>query len=310
MRRIRILVLVLLAAFVAPAAAQFNFGVSPSSIVEDEPHGPGDTFYGRFFVISSSDEDIDISIASRPGALGDLRTIKPGAARNFSAQPCEGCIEFLQYDSRLTERDRALDEAGTIRRWEQIEFFVNLPEDIEPGYHLLELTPHPERAGPGGSVGLVSTASVPVVFHVPGEVVRSGRVIGIRTGDRTLEEQELEATFYNTGTVTMQVNARFIIPGDGENVTYAAGSGRIAPGEETRFSAMVDAHRLNTSTPVTATVSYRTGEAAVTRPVQARREVTVTGRAEQAAPYGMYLFLVLFLVVSSLVTRKVIRRAR
>lgn len=304
-------VLIIVVLFAAPAAAQFNFGVSPSRIVEEEPHRPGESFHSQFFVISSSDEDIGISLETADAGISEFRRIQPENVQNFSAQPCPDCVEFLQYSDRLTEREQSLDAAGSIRRWQQIEFFVNLPEGIEPGYHMLELTPRPERAGSGGSVGLVSTTSIPVVFNVPGDVVRSGRIIGIRAGDRTPEKQELVATFYNTGTVTMDVGARFVVPAGEGNTTHTAGTIRVGPGEEARFSALVDAERLNASTPVTAVASYTTGGAEATRPLEAKQQVTVTGRAEQKpAPYTTYLFLAFFLVVSTLLTWRVIRRVR
>lgn len=303
-----ILIVLLLA---APAAAQFNFGVSPSRIVEEEPHRPGESFHTQFFVISSSNEDIGISLETADAGISDFRRIQPEAVHNFSAQPCQDCVEFLQYSDRLTEREQSLDAAGSIRRWQQIEFFVNLPEGIEPGYHMLELTPRPERTGSSGSVGLVSTTPIPVVFNVPGAVVRSGRIIGIRAGERTPEKQELVATFYNTGTVTMEVGVRFVVPAEGENTTHAAGTVRVGPGEEARFSARVDAERLNASTPVTASASYTTGGAEATRSLTAKQQVTVTGRAEQKpVPYTTYLFLALFLAVSTLLTWQVIRHVR
>lgn len=295
----------------APAAAQFNVGVSPSSIVEEEPVQPGTSFHGQFFVISSSDENIDVSIKTAPGRISDLRALRPDAATNFSAQPCPDCIEFLRAGGRLLEQDQPLDDAGNIHRWRRIEFFVTLPNDIEPGYHMMEMTPRPTRAGPGGSVGLVSTAAVPLVFRVPGTAVRSGRVIGISAGERTAAQQEVVATFYNTGTVTMQVSTAFQVPGEDGNRTYAGGAQRVAPGEEARFSAFVEADRLNASTPVTATASYTTGEAAMTRPLEAKEAATVTGQAGHRPPSaGAVLFLVFFLVVSTIVTWGVVQRAR
>lgn len=302
-----ILALVLLA---APAAAQFNFGVSPSSITLTNVQ-PGTANYSQFYLISSSDRDIEVSVERTDGDIGDIRRLKPGAVQNFSAQPCGDCIEFLQAGGRLTERDEALDPAGTIRRWRQVRFFVSPPDDIEPGYHVIGLTPRPRGTGQAGSVGLVSTAAVPLVFRVPGEAVRSGRVIGMRTGERTPTGQDLVATFYNTGTVTMRVSARFIVPGTGGNTTHAAGSRLVAPGEEARFSARVDADRLNGSTPVTAAAAYGTGDAAMTRPVTAKQEVAVTGRTEQRAqPLTRYILLGVFLVISTIVTWRVVRRVR
>lgn len=308
--RARVLLLLAVLAAAAPFAAAQTLSVSPPT-VEEGVQEPGSQFYGQFRVYTDSGQEMEYALSARPGSLDGFENVKPDALERFSAQDCSGCVRFLQGGGDLAERDRSLSTGGgETDRWATVGFVVQVPEDAEPGYHMIEAIPRPEVPGQG-SVNVVSTAGVPVVFRVPGEATRSGKIIGLRAGDRYDGYQTVEATFYNNGTVTVRANFELVINRTDGTRRRGAGGRRVAPGESATFSARIDDDLLNETFGVRAVTDYGTGTAESSRrlPLAAveQRPAPEPGRAGPS-PVALAL-AVLVLLASSLVTWRVIRYA-
>lgn len=307
-RRIVVLTALIAALVPAVAAQSMDIGVSPPTIDKGERQ-PGETFYGEFTVLTDADTDIDISLQTGTGSLRTFRRFKPDAAA-FSAQDCSDCVRYLTGGGTLTEREETLDGGGQeTDRWQTAKFVVELPEDIEPGHHLLTLTPQPTATGQG-AVSLTSTASVQLFFSVPGDAVRSGKIIGIRADRNVDGEQRVTGTFYNNGTVTVRTAATFTVPASEGEETVSAGTVTVAPGETATFSTGVDTDLVNGSFPVRLSVDHGTGRttrannvtvAAPSHPEPVRQE-------PRPFPAAVILFLA-FLAASSVITWKGVRYA-
>lgn len=308
MRRIAVL---LALALLVPAAAAQELSVTPPT-VEEGVQEAGDQFYGQFRVYTATDREMRYSLSARPGDRNAFRNVKQDELARFSEQDCSGCIQFLQEGGALDEQDRALSSAGAeTDRWETVGFVVEVPEDADPGYHLIEVVPRPEIAGQG-SVNVVSTAAVPIVFRVPGEAERSGKIIGVRAGSHYDGGQTVEATFYNDGTVTVRAGFRFVINRTDGQRRVGAGGERVAPGESATFSTRVDDDLVNDTFEVRAVADYGTGDASASAALSVAPVAQPAGTAPEppAGPSPLLVALAaLLLAGTSVATWRVVRYA-
>lgn len=298
----RLPAILLLATVLPPAAAaqEFNLGVTPP-VLEAGWHDPGSTFYTDFRVFTTSDRPISVSMDARTGTLREFRQLRPASADRFSAQPCTSCVSPLSGGRLLTRRDRALTQRRDINRWSDMPFLVQLPPDIEPGYHLLQVTPRPEMGGSASTVNVVSTASIPVIFRVPGQVERAGSILGIHAAGTRHGRHMVETTFHNTGTVTVHVSTTISVHTPRGNVTIDAGERRVAPGTTATFTGHlpVDAVRGRT---VYATADFGTGT------TSAAAVISDTTQEQRTPPVPHMIVPLLALIAVSAATLWVVRR--
>lgn len=294
----------------------FNFGVTPAK-AEEGVKNPGDRFFASFFVITEEDEEMAVTIRTEDGGIGEFQQLREEDVENFSEQRCEDCVDFLKAGGPLEEHE----QGGSVERLKAVEFFVNVPDDIEPGYHMLNVLPRPQRGGGGGGVGVLSSASFPVIFRVPGAAIRSGRILGTHAGKNVDGRQSIVSTFYNDGTVTVTAESKITVADGNGNRTLYAGADRIAPGEAHDFSASVDLNTVqlqNDTFDVYTTVDYRTGTAAYNTALEPRAPVTrasgsgaVTQKPSVTQPSLLYYIgLLLLISLTTLVTWKVVNHAR
>ncbi|MCJ7478714.1 MAG: hypothetical protein MUP63_00865 [Candidatus Nanohaloarchaeota archaeon QJJ-7] len=300
---VRLAMLIAALGLVVPAGASLQFAVSPTHL-EEGVQDPGSTFYGDFRVLSS--EKVEIDIRTERGSLRDFNRFKSSKSGSFSAQSCAECVEMLRGEGAIEEQDQELSAAGSeFVRWKDVKFLVNIPGDMEPGYHVLLITPDPDIEG-SGSLSLLSTSSFPVIFRVPGEVTRSGKIIGLRPGSTRLADEKLVASFYNNGTATMEVETRFKI--EGENSTEDIGRDEkvVPPGETRKFSTSVPAGREEFKARVAA--DYGTGEVSETADISLKESVRAVerrDREEKGMPISTVILLFLLAVMSFVVWKVV-----
>lgn len=293
--------------------AGFNFGITPTT-AEKGVQERGDRFYASFYIISRENSDIDVEVQTAPGTFRHFKQLQPKKIDQFSEQACTDCFTFLKGDGTVTDRGSLSSAGNSVKRWKPVEFFVDVPKDMEPGYHMMQVTPQPTSGGSAGAVGIVSTASFPVIFRVPGDAVRSGKFLGIHAGRNNGENQEVVATFYNTGTVTIGADVDLIIETLEGNKTFDAGRKTVGPEETATFNTYVSADMLpeNKTFSAYAVADYNTGNATDTATVKQQQE-TMTPQAQvikrqTETPYLYYFGVVILLSLTSAVTWKVIHR--
>lgn len=311
-----VMVMALLLSGVA-ASQDFNFGISPAG-ADEGLQEPGESFSTSFTLVTDVEDPVDIELEhsdSRINAIGESRQ------ENYSEQSCGDCIEYLQGSGEGAMADTGASDA---EQWKDIIFLVNVPEDADPGYRRIDVTPQPSTSGDTGGVPLVSSVSFPVMFQVPGEAVRSGEILGVHAGQNVAGEQRIVTTYYNDGTVTTDVSTEITVETPDGNETVRAGTDTVPPGEESRFTARIDTAELVNGMDETeladeefvvhASADYTTGDATYTTTVTPDEPVPVQAAAvrdevDDLGPVS-YLFLILLLLVSTLVTWKVVGRAR
>lgn len=314
--RTTLLVAAVVSLIVLGAAASFNFGITPSK-AEKGVHERGERFFVSFFVVSGSSDSLDVAVDTDDAGVSAFQGIRPEDAANFSEEKCSGCVDFLKAGGALQDYEKG----GSINQWKPVEFFVDVPEDAEPGYHMLNVHPRPVRSSGGGSVGVVSATSFPVIFRVPGKAIRSGKVLGVHTGRTFNDEQNIRTTFYNDGTVTIVARGRITVETTDGNVTLNAGRRRVAPGKTEGFTGRIDTEELamhNGTFNAYATVNYATGKDTVATTLSPREPVepvepsgAVVQKEPSSSPaYTEYVLVILLLAGSTIVSWKVMQRVR
>lgn len=309
MRRVALVLLGMVLLIPLAASANFGFGLTPNS-VNGGINKPGTSFYESFYVFSSSEETLNVDVSVEGSDINDFRAVRGGKASNFSDQECNSCVEILRGEGTIDERDSAIGSGGRkTYKWSQVEFVVELPEDIEPGYHMVELVPRPSREGGQGSVSVVSTSSVPVTFRVPGKAIREGEILGMSSKKDKSGGQVITASFYNRGTVTIETDVRFEIIGkDGEKITRTAGTQRVPPEETEEFPVMVDSSEVGDEFEVRVVADYSTGKDEKQRRVDKKTEVK-SSQIQKTQEEGLnpYMVVIILLVISTGITIGVIR---
>ncbi len=287
--------------------ASFQFAVAPTH-VDKGGQEPGTQFYGEFRVFASEETTIGINIER--GSLETFRRFRPSSADRFSAATCTDCVELLKGEGTLEEQGETVTVGGSeFSRWKDVRFLLDVPEDMEPGYHLVEITPAPDVSGSRSSVSVVSASSFPVIFEVPGRAVRSGQVIGVRAEKARNDERKIVGTFHNNGTVSMEVKMRFDVESGNGTTVVGTGKRLVPPGESSEFAVFVpDEGEENFAANVTA--DYATGA------VTTRTSLTATERAtprqqveqERVEPPFSTIVLLFILAITTFGLWKVMRR--
>ncbi len=297
------------------AGASFNFGITPDQ-TDEGVQNPGDRFFTSFNVVSGQEEGLEVTIDTTTAGVDDFKAMRGEAAANYSEQPCQDCVEFLTGGGELQD----YNQDSNINQWRRVEFFVDVPEDAEPGYHMVQVQPQPTRSSGSGSVGVVSSTAFPVIFRVPGTAVRSATILGVHAGQTYDNRQRIVATLYNAGTVTVTTRTELRVPTVDGNRTVQTGSSRLAPGETDYVTGRIATDELaveNGTFPVYAETDYSTGTDTFSTQLSPRDPVqTVTAQtASEPTPSGdrsalSYLLIIAALLVTTGITVWVVRYDR
>jgi len=217
------------------SSSAYYVGVAPG-VNEIGEIDRGETREFEFYIQTDRDNlEVDTSL-TRPSTqiLRDGYAYDYGIEKNeYSAEPISDWISFREpeyYDNRKIETEKG----GTITVDGKLTYFLDIPQDAEPGYHIGIVKLNPSITGGDATVNTRSVSDHVFVFRVPGNAERSVEVENVealRTGDSTVR---LEAEARNTGTVTTRVvsSDADILSDSGQKITdYNIGGEFIEPGE-------------------------------------------------------------------------------
>ncbi|MBU0953751.1 MAG: hypothetical protein KKA90_05050 [Nanoarchaeota archaeon] len=303
----RFLIFFLFLAMLPTAAAQSapQVGISPT-VLDLGNLSPGSAKFTTLTLISESSDDILVQLTKNPidstffgGHMGTI--LYP----NSSEEPILPWIEFFENPVTLTTLDNTIVVGSArIKRAAETNILVTVPEDSEPGYHIAYIHAAPKVIPTGGSQAIIiAAAQIPLMFNVPGDVVREGQIIDIVAGTLTDAGVPINIYFKNTGTVTIQARATELVVSDTE--TRFEGTSTfmfVPPGKTVALEASAPSGVLSVGTyDVYAYVSYGTGEDAM----ETTLFVEAPGPLSQPTPLflgieaieGVPLWIILLLVL-------------
>ena len=143
----------------------------------------------------------------------------------------------FQDDTLILKPEKTLHRYGGITVWanERAGAVLKIPEDAEPGYHaaLVGFEPELEERSRTSGVKFRTTSRSLFVFKVPGEAVRSLKVLGFNAERRSQDMVRIDTLVRNNGTVTVsaKVNDLKIIKNNETLAILDSPTVFIKPGE-------------------------------------------------------------------------------
>jgi len=295
-----------------PHASAYQLGVSPSVINVGELDR-GSSRVLHFFVTTQSTDDLVVSLSTENVGLDYLK--KPDYAKlmqNYSEQDASSWIEFI--NNPITLEYSPIDKNdGNINRWRKVNFILKIPEDAEPGYHAVSLTPSPKiPAGYGTTFNIVSLASVVILVNVPGNALRSGKILDIASGGYLGERLRVNTIFQNTGTVTMNIKADNVnIYDENGDAIHTLGTvfGVSKPGEITELGITFKPEMGPGEYSADATVYFETGKEFKEATIYVGQPTVTLNEPEPPKPiipnFGFeWLLIPLIIIIAFLIYRR------
>ncbi len=245
-------------------AQEISIGVSPG-LLDLKEIERSTSKISRFHLVTPSDRNVLVGL-SVPYDNPDIfkKEEYRDSIFNYSEEDCGSWIKFLENPVEIKPTDQTLS-VGMIKGWKEIIFIVNIPKNAEPGYHTRKITPNVVTSEePGKGVVVRTLTNINLIFNVPGNAIRNGKILDVTTGKYIHESLELRVFFQNTGTVT-------IIPYDGDMKIYDS-TGRlidtlsisgpaVKPGEVDVFTTLWNTRNLNLGDyKVVTTLDIRSGK--------------------------------------------------
>lgn len=196
------------------SASAISIGTAPGSINMGELE-PGQSHEASLYITTRGiNQDFVLEPEYRRASRslferevdGEEPNFKPGEA---SQQDISKWVRFSQdsYNINPDERNVArMEGGGSIVYKQKITFTVNLPDDVEPGYHAgsIDLNPNLQTDGNqgGSSVMNMAVTRPTFFFEVPGFADREINVTDVRAVRSGSDEARIDFLVSNEGTVT------------------------------------------------------------------------------------------------------------
>lgn len=281
-------------------AAEFSVGVSPSLINLDQI-SPGTSKPVSFFIVTASDETLLVYLEPSEPLIDffDNPSYK-GYLINYSQEPTSSWVQTFSNPVELKPQGQLNTVGGTVKGWREINFLLNIPDNVEPGYHLVKIFPRPYLpSGSIGQVGVQIAAITPVTmfFRVPGDAIRDGKILDVTTGRQIGNNIELFVHFINTGTVSISAKANEIkIYGKNSTISLSSDTKLIRPGETQVLTSMLSLDGLEQGEyNVFANVDFITGSTSINSTVRIYPKPFVPPTAEVPKPVEIPLWLLIFI---------------
>ncbi len=274
-------------------AAVFSVGVSPNTVVVNDI-SPGETSIVKFSIFSVSDEPLLVYLSAENGNFDFFNKGYAEHKSEFSEESASPWVEFLNNPVEINPEER---KAG--RGWVDINLLLHVPENAEPGYHVVQISPMPTVFGQTpGQVGtaLVTIAQVSILFNVKGGARREGLILDTTADGYSKYGFHLKTFFQNTGTLTLHARAANKIYDTNDTFLgeFISGSDYVKPGNTFAYDTPVQVPFPDGAYKVESKVTFTTGEADKNSTINVY--APITGVAV-AAPQGEFPWLLVLLVV-------------
>jgi len=311
---IKAFLIVIMVLFLIPSVFAISVGVSPS-VLELGELEKGSSRISRFFIVTSSDEKLIVQLeTAKAEADFFYRSDYNKFLINYSEEDPSMWVEFLRNPVELIPSDKMATQAGYIRGWREIEFYVKVPNDSESGYHAVTIIPTPFFPTTyGGGVGIRAIVAITLLLKVSGTAVREGKILDINTGDYTANKLEVNVFFRNTGTTTIssQVDSIEIYDKYGRQVGLLKSDPALVKlGNTKKFTTLWDVRGLEFGEyNASAKVCYRTGCAYKQAMIELYKPKVPLVYPEEKKPFEFPLWIIIMIIIA-IVTYIIYRRTQ
>ena len=244
------------------AQGESSVGVSPGTINLGEVE-KGSTKLVDFYIITPSEETLLVELEPETVNLN-----ANSISSNLSEENILQWIRIINNPVELKPNTEVLETAGgTINSHRQVSFLIDIPENAEPGEHLVNIKPIPvtpvESIGTVGS-RVVAITSVRIVFDVLGNAVRRGTILDVESGNYNRDSLELKTYFQNTGTVTISATGKQKVYNKDGSLIAEINLGKyyVKPREIKVFNGLLPTKGLDSGDYIVySSIDYNTGVA-------------------------------------------------
>jgi hypothetical protein len=284
-------------------AIDYSVGVSPPVVEAGKIEG-GTTKIIKFYINTISDETLLVRLEPQESSFDFfVRDAYKTLKENYSEQSVKGWAEFLSNPVELKPNNETV-APGYVRGRREINFLLNVPENADPGYHILNIMPTPkvldENFGAVGS-GVVALTSVNVLFFVPGEAHRDGIILDVLPEAFSNFGQiiGINTHFQNTGTLS--IIARSVNRIYSNNTLVAeimSGKEIVMPGEKLALKAPLSTSGLSEGDyRIETVVDYTTGTASKNTTMSLHPTQTVTVSKTEFPFWIIILVIIVILII-------------
>ena len=269
--------LVILVVFLASTASAASVGVAPGFADFGEIQR-GESRVANMY-ITTSGYDSPFAVAPEVGepltsTFMDSQD-SPVSVEEYNGEDIDDWIRFEQDTYTVTPGNTTpytLSDGTPVNAAGQIGFYIDVPQDAEPGYHAGMLNVNPQLGSGGSGFGATARgqAMYTFVFRVPGNVERSLDVVdarGIRTGEN---EARIDIRVANRGTVTTAIQGADVDVYNRQTQELVGSPGigyySLAPGESTVISSTISSEDVTQgSYKMNGTLEYIGGSSFVSQ---------------------------------------------
>lgn len=280
---------------------EFSVGVSPR-IVEVGNMEKGESRIVKFHIVTVSSDPLLVSLGPVKGSLDFFpESSYSSLVSNFSEEETTGWLNFFKNPVELIPKGNA-SGAGVIKASEEISVLLSVPDNAEPGYHLVSVKPTPYvPEGSAGAVGamIVAITSVNFIFNVEGNAKREGFILDVVNSDYSSGVIKLKTYFMNTGTDTISVTAYHKLY-DKNWTSLADGSSTkeyVKPQETKIFEAPIMADLPFGEYNVVTTVDYTTGTLQMNSTISLERPITPAAVAQKPEHISSLWILIILIII-------------
>ena len=232
-----LLILFLFFLLLPSLSANFSVGVSPP-IIELWNLKRGESKIVKFYLVSPTNEPLLVKLEAENGNLDFFDNPRyKNLVDKYSEESVKEWVEFFDNPVEIKPANKSLKTVGgEITGWKEVSFVLKIPEDAEPGYHLVRIKPIPYLPSETfGQVGtrVVAITLVNVIFNVSGNAVRDGVILDTTRDKISGNSVGINTYFKNIGTVTMRVRAINEIYENGKKVETITSPIQVAKPSQT-----------------------------------------------------------------------------
>ena len=287
-------------------SAQSHVGVE-STIVDLGTLERGTENVATFRLVTTTQESFLVNLYKEPGSKDFfLRPSYSGLVVNYSEEAVMNWVELVDDFAVL---DVLEEKTGIVGAYKEVNFFVNVPEDAEPGYHVFRVKPIPAFTGETvGQVGtrVISITSVNFLFNVVGNALRDGIILDVVSKPIGSNRLFVDTYFQNTGTTTMTAHATQTMYKNGEIVEKAESARELV--EPGRMKALRVPFRAENFAEgeyeVHTTVDFLTDTVSKNSTIMVGVPTAPPEEEEEPEPFPWYIIILIVVIVIAVMIYK------
>ena len=287
------------------SAKTIPVGVSPS-VVDLGNVDRGSDQLAKFYIVSPSEDTILVHLEKYKGTFEFFSRGKyVDFAQNYSEEDVLSWLKFITNPVELRISDDPEMIKGGLKTYRDVNLILTIPQNAEPGYHLLSVVPSPVISEVSeGQIGtqMVAVTPVRIVFNVPGDAIREGKILDITQRNVNPNTISIDVHFLNTGTVTISARATSqIIDNQGNIVnTITSPIQPVKPNEKVILSSYLPIDDFKEGIyDINSEVDYTTGSSrsSSTIKIEQKQMEKVTGEAYKQFEFKWWMLIILILLV-------------